>query len=105
MDCLTILAQVAERTAEGVSDAQVVPIDYMWEQIATLSWLQAVIAISFGAVYLLYGWRVFKALTVISFALLGLYGGMWIGAQFDKVLLGSIIGLVLLSVLSIPLMR
>ncbi len=105
MDCLTILAQAAETSAEPVSDTQIVPVDYIWEQITALSWLQAVIAVSFGAVYILYGWRIFKALAVISFALLGLYAGMWVGGQFDKVLLGSIVGLVLLAFLSIPLMR
>jgi len=106
MDCLTILAQTAEISAERVSDTQVVPVDYIWEQIATLSWLQAFIAVSFGAVYLLYGWRIFKALAVISFAFLGLYAGMWVGGQFfDNVLLGSVVGAALLAALAIPLMR
>jgi len=105
MDCLTILAQAAKSSAEPVSETQIVPVDYIWEQIVTLSWLQAVIAISFGAVYLLYGWRIFKALAVISFALLGLYGGMWVGGQFDRVLLGSVVGSALLAVLAVPLMR
>ena len=105
LDCLTILAQAAGSSAEPVSDVQIVPVDYIWGQIVTLTWLQAVIAISFGAVYLLYGWRIFKALAVISFALLGLYGGMWVGGQFDKVLLGSVVGSVLLAVLAVPLMR
>jgi hypothetical protein len=105
LDGLIILAQVAESSAEPVSDTQIVPVDYIWQQIVTLSWLQAVIAISFGAVYLLYGWRIFKALAVISFALLGLYAGMWVGGQFDKVLLGSVGGAILLAILAIPLMR
>ena len=106
MDCLTILAQTAEISAERVSDTQIVPVDYIWEQIATLSWLQALIAVSFGGVYLLYGWRIFKALAVISFAFLGLYAGMWVGGQFfDKVLIGSVVGAVLLAALAIPLMR
>lgn len=105
MDYFSILAQVAESSTEPVSETQIIPIDYIWEQIITLSWLQAVIGISFGAVYLLYGWRIFKVLTVISFALLGLYAGMWAGGQFDKVLLGSVLGSVLLAILSVPLMR
>jgi len=105
MDYLTILAQIAESSTKPVSDTQIVPIDYIWEQITTLSWLQAIIAISFGAVYLLYGWRIFKVLTVVCFALLGLYAGIWVGAQSDKVLLGGVIGLVLLAALSVPLMR
>lgn len=106
MDCLIILAQAAEISTERVSDTQIVPVDYIWEQIITLSWLQAFIAVSFGAVYLLYGWRIFKALAVISFAFLGLYAGMWVGGQFfDNVLLGGVVGSALLAVLAVPLMR
>lgn len=106
MDCLTILAQTAEISTERVSETQIVPVDYIWEQIATLSWLQAFIAVSFGAVYLLYGWRIFKALAVISFAFLGLYAGMWVGGQFfDNVLIGGVVGAALLAVLAVPLMR
>ena len=105
MNCFTILAQVAESSTEPASETQIIPIDYIWEQIITLSWLQAVIAISFGAVYILYGWRIFKALAVISFALLGLYAGMWVGGQFDRVLLGGVLGSALLAILSVPLMR
>lgn len=105
MDTITILAQVASTTAEVEAEAQIVPIDLIYEQITSLSWFQAIIAISFGVVYLLYGWRIFKALTVICFALLGLYAGMLAGEQFDQVLLGGVIGLVLLAFLSIPLMR
>ena len=105
MDCFIILAQAAESSAESVSETQIIPVDYIWEQITALSWLQAVVAISFGAVYLLYGWRIFKALAVISFALLGLYAGRWVGGQFDEVLVGSVVGAVVLAILSIPLMR
>ncbi len=105
MDFFTILARAAESSSEPVSEVQIIPIDYIWEQITALSWLQAVVAISFGAVYLLYGWRIFKALAVISFALLGLYAGRWVGGQFDEVLLGSVGGAVLLAILSVPLMR
>ena len=105
MDCFIILAQAVESSAEPVSETQIIPVDYIWEQITALSWLHAVVAISFGAVYLLYGWRIFKALAVISFALLGLYAGRWVGGQFDEVLLSSVVGAVVLAILSIPLMR
>ncbi|MGB8225529.1 MAG: hypothetical protein WCE45_01490 [Sedimentisphaerales bacterium] len=44
MDALFILAQ-----ASGQS-TNVVPVDLIWEQVTSLSWLQALIAVSFGAV-------------------------------------------------------
>ena len=105
MDCFTILAQAAETSVETTPQTPLVPLDYIWEQITTLSWLQAVIAISFGAVYLLYGWRIFRILVVICFALVGLFIGVQVGAQFDLEIVGGITGLFLLALLSIPLMR
>lgn len=105
MDYFTILAQTVEAAPEAAQSAQVVPIDQIYAQITSLSWLQAVLAISFGVVYLLYGWRIFKILAVISFALVGLYAGMWAGDQLGNRVLGGVIGLILLAILSVPLMR
>jgi hypothetical protein len=80
-------------------------LDRIWEQATALNWLQAVIVISFGIIPLLYGWRIYKVLTVVGFGLLGLYIGGTVGMQFDKILLGSVIGTALLVVLALPLMR
>ncbi|MBW8000861.1 MAG: hypothetical protein FVQ80_02410 [Planctomycetes bacterium] len=101
MSPLTLLAQSA--TAAG--NADVIPIDVIWEQIVSLSWLQALIAVSFGAVYLMYGWRIFKVLVVISFGLMGLFLGIYFGDFFGSKLWSGIIGLCLLGAVSIPLMR
>jgi len=103
MDILFVLAQAGETAAAKTTDF--VPIDMVWEQISTLSWLQALIAVSFGAVYLLYGWRIFKVLTVVCFGMLGLFAGMKAGEMTGSVLWGGIIGLVALAALSIPLMK
>jgi hypothetical protein len=105
MEPLTILAQAAARSSsEPVFRVQSV-LDSLWGQVTTLSWLQAVIAISFGVVYLLYGWRIFKVVVVICFGLVGLFAGIKIGSRFDSEILGGVIGLSLLAGLSIPLMR
>jgi hypothetical protein len=80
-------------------------LDFVWQQATILTWLQAVIGISFGIIILMYGWRIYKALTVIGFGILGLYAGLWIGEQFQKALPGAIIGAALLVTLAIPLMR
>lgn len=106
MDWFGILAQTtAAATAEAQETTQIVPIESIWQQIISLSWPQAIIAISFGAVYLLYGWRIFKVLAVICFALLGLRLGIWAGVQFDNAILGGLLGLIILAILAIPLMR
>jgi len=105
MEPLTILAQAAAgSSSEPVFKVQTV-LDSLWGQVTTLSWLQAVIAISFGVLYLLYGWRIFRAAVVICFGLVGLFAGIKIGGRFGSEILGGIAGLVILAGASIPLMR
>jgi hypothetical protein len=105
MEPLTILAQAARSSPEPVFFRVQTVIDSLWEQVTTLSWLQAVIAISFGMVYLLYGWRIFRVMVAICFGLVGLFAGIKIGSRFGSEILGGIIGLSALAGASIPLMR
>jgi hypothetical protein len=88
---------------------QIIPMNMLWEQITKLSWLEALIAVSFGAVYLIYGWRIFKVLAVVSFGMVGLFAGMELGQRISTgpsaALWGGMIGLILLAILSIPLMH
>jgi hypothetical protein len=105
MNTLFILAEASSQSAGHTT---IIPTDLVWEQIISLTWLQALIAVSFGAVYLFYGWRIFKVLAVVCFGMLGLFAGMKVGEMMsstDSVLWGGVIGLVVLAVLSIPLMR
>lgn len=105
MEHLTILAQAVESPVEQPVFSMQIVLDSIWEQVTSLSWLQAVIAISFGVVYLLYGWRIFKVLVVICFGLVGLFVGIKIGTRFDSQILGGIIGISVLAGISVPLMR
>ena len=108
MDCVTILAQAVESTGRKAAEEAIVPIDLIWEYITSLNLLEALTFMSFGAVCLFYGWRIFKMLVVISFALLGLIMGITIS---DKIsgesarLLGGLIGLGVMAALSVPLIR
>lgn len=110
MDCITILAQTAEavrQTTQQTIETSIVPIDRIWEQIISLGKLEALTFISFGAVCLFYGWRVFKVLVVISFSLLGLMAGIAISERIgggNNPLLGILMGIVC-GVVSVPLMR
>ena len=73
MDCVVILAQAAE-TANGAAETAehaVVPIDLIWQQITSLEKLEAFTFMSFGVVCLFYGWRIFRILVALSFALIG----------------------------------
>lgn len=105
MEHLIILAQAAAKnSSEPVLRVQPI-LDSLWGQVTALSWLQAIIAISFGVVYLLYGWRIFKVLVIICFGLIGLFAGINIGTRFNSEVLGGIIGICVLGGLSVPLMR
>ena len=104
---LCMLAQTTEQTTSA-SITNFVPIELIWEQITQLSWVQAVMAISFGAVYMLYGCKIFRVLVVITFAMIGMIVGIKIGeySGYDQWnIWGGVIGAVLLGLLSIPLMR
>ncbi|MGD0573716.1 MAG: hypothetical protein ABSB11_11955 [Sedimentisphaerales bacterium] len=80
-------------------------LDFVWQQTTLLTWLQAVIGISFGVIILMYGWKIYKTLTVIGFGLLGLFLGLLVGNYIQKPIPGAIIGCILLVILAIPLMR
>lgn len=105
MNYLGVLAQATENANGLQEDVEVVPVDFIWEQITALSWLQAVIAISFGVVYLLYGWRIFRILVVISFGMFGMFLGIFIGRQMGSEVWGGLVGLGLLAFISVPLMK
>jgi hypothetical protein len=99
------LLVLAEASGKIVDDVEVVPIDQIWGQIAALSWFHAIIAISFGIVYLLYGWRIFKVLAVICFGMIGLFVGLYLGEKAGNALWGGIIGIAVLAIVSIPMMK
>ncbi len=106
MDCFTILAQAAESASSG--GGGIVPIDTFWKHIVGLGRLEAFMFISFGVVWLFYGWRVFKVLVVISFALLGLVLGMGATSRIQGInneFAGGIVGMLAFAIASVPLMR
>jgi len=105
MEPFIILAQAAETAAETPQAEGA--IDSIWEQITSLGLIEALTFISFGVVCLFYGWRVFKILVTISFALIGLFVGLYLNRTLiggNAVWLG-IICMVLFAVFSVPFLR
>ena len=100
---IPILAEAAG--VKIVNDVQIVPIDQIWKQIAALTWQQAVLAISFGIVYLMYGWRIFRVLVVICFALIGMFIGIKLGEMAGSAIWGGVAGLIIMATVSMPLMK
>lgn len=110
MDCSTLLSAVLTAGAEEAETATqetCVPIDWIWTQITGLGVLEALTFISFGVVCLFYGWRVFKILVVICFAMLGLAMGVVVNnlAAADQGPLLGILGAIVMAIVSVPLMR
>jgi len=106
MDCFAILAQAADSASSA--EGSIVPIDTFWRHVTSLGQLEAFMFVSFGVVWLFYGWRVFKVLVVISFALLGLVLGMEITGRVQGIsnqFVGGVVGMLALAILSVPLMR
>jgi hypothetical protein len=107
MDCLTILAQTVQPAQPG-AEQSVAPLDFFWEQVTSLGLLEAMTFISFGVVCLLYGWRVFKILVIISFGLVGLGLGIMLGDKIQgesSQILGGLIGMAVMAAVAVPLMR
>jgi hypothetical protein len=107
VDPLVMLAQTTE-TAQTATTEAFAPVTWFWQQIISLELPGALMFISFGAVCLMYGWRVFRILVVISFALLGMVIGATAAAKItgaNNQILGGFIGLVLFGALAMPLMR
>jgi hypothetical protein len=78
------------------------PLDDIWQFIANIGWMEAVVFMAFGAIYLAYGWRIFKALVVINFAGIGLCAGIYLGTKLGSGLWGGIIGAIALGAVCYP---
>jgi hypothetical protein len=93
--------------AEEAAPAQVEPFQLMWQHISTLDLVEALMFISFGAVCLFYGWRIFKILVTICFGLLGLGVGVWANGRLigGSVVWLALVFVVVFAILSVPFMR
>jgi len=105
MDFVAILAETAGN-AQQAAKGSIVPVDVIWQNVTALNLLEAMTFISFGIVCLFYGWRVFKLLVIISFALLGMVlgtvAGHRIGGENSQVW-GGVVGLVIMAAASVKL--
>lgn len=79
MDMIDILAQIQGNTPAG--QGSIIPVNEMWQYVKTLRLVESLTFISFGVVWLFYGWRVFKILVTICFCLFGLFVGVWLNGE------------------------
>jgi hypothetical protein len=107
IDIAGSLISVLMAASQKASEQPLVPMDKVWKHISSLDVVEALTFISFGAVCLFYGWRVFKILVTICFGLLGLCLGAWANQQLVQghgVWL-SLIAAIFFAALSVPFMR
>jgi hypothetical protein len=81
-------------------------------QMDLLGWCQqmgagtALLLILLGAVYLLYGWSIFKVLITLNVAIVGAYAGAALGQHFGAMALpGGLVGAVVSAAVAYPLMK
>lgn len=107
MSLLTLLATVNE--TNKIDATELINVDemvnYFWERMTELHWLYALLMISVGIVYMLYGWRIFKILVVISFGFMGMFLGIYAGRYVGSEIWGGVVGMVLCAIVSVPLMK
>lgn len=110
MDLTPLLATVTEQASAtsplfDVGEAKL----SLYELISDLHWLYAMLLLSVGVVYLLYGWRIFRALVVISFGFIGMFLGMLsadkLSSNDHALMWGGIIGMALFASIAVPLMK
>lgn len=108
-DALNMLAQQQTQSqGQGLGVPAVfngLNIERLWDFIVQVSWMQAVFALAFGVIYLVYGWRVFKVLVVINFAILGIFCGRYMGGLMGSGMWGAILGCGALAAVSWPFMK
>jgi hypothetical protein len=110
MDLLSLLATVSEQTpaASPLLDVNEAKLS-IYTLISEMHWLFAMLLLSVGVVYLLYGWRIFRALVVISFGFIGMFLGMLsadkLSTNEHALMWGGIIGMALFAAIAVPLMK
>jgi hypothetical protein len=61
--------------------------------------------LAFGVVFIIYGWRIYKALVVINLAAIGLGVGVFLGQKLGSGLWGGLMGATVLGIASFACMR
>lgn len=99
------LQQSLQRMIEQVRTLQLPAGGDFVSMAEGLGLLQAGLLLIIGAIYLLYGYRVFQALVIVNAAIIGLLLGMFIGQAAGAPLVGALIGSIALAILAWPLLK
>jgi hypothetical protein len=101
MDFTPILAEAAKAGQQ----APVVDVNIFWQQVLTLHLRESLTLIAFGAVCILYGWRIFTILVAICAGAIGMILGMELGRRMGSEVWGGVIGIIVLAAIAIPFLK
>lgn len=82
-----------------------VPIDEVWKVLDGITWIQAIACLALAMIFIIYGWRIFRVLVIMNFALFGILIGQKLGVYINSPLWGGILGVLILSSLAYPFMK
>ena len=102
MDVPMLLAAAANN---GATQSNIIDINMFWQQVLTLQLREALTLIAFGAVCILYGWRIFTILVAICAGAIGMIIGMELGRRMGSQVWGGVIGIIILAAVSIPFLK
>ena len=107
LNTFSILAQAAKVYEPKAAESTIVPVVKIWSHIETIAVPEALMFIAFGIICMFYGWRIFKALTIMAFALIGLYIGSLISQKMNLANnpIPPILTAIVLGIASVPLMK
>lgn len=107
LNTFSILAQATNVNEPRAVESSIVPILKIWEHIRTVGVPEALMFIAFGIICMFYGWRIFKALTIMAFALIGLFIGALISQKINLPdnPIPPVLTAIVLGIASLPLMK
>jgi hypothetical protein len=106
INTFSLLAEATNAADQKAVQSTIIPVAKFWAHIQTIGIPESLMFIAFGIICLFYGWRIFKALTIMTFALFGLIIGVLISQKMgspSNPILGIMLAIVL-GIVSVPMM-
>ena len=99
---------ILEKIAEWISTLEMPSHEQIVNYVAALGWLESVMLVICGVVYLIYGWKTVKVLVAVNAAFVGVLLGCQLGTVLKgqhMPLIGAVAGAILFGALAWPLLK
>lgn len=108
LDITKVPAQIPEVIRKVLSGQVPSPSEFIEQNLAALTVVQATVLVAVGVIFLVYGWQAFRMLIVANGACVGGIAGAYLASKYvgqDMALFGLLAGGLLLAVAFLPLIR